>query len=614
MIDRGKRWTRRQRRMMYTVGVGTLLTLVAAGIVFFGPAPQPYTPGERMEGLTDRLTRSVPSNYPRIRFVDVSQEAGINFWHFQGTRSIQLPEDMGSGAAWGDYNRDGWLDLYVVNEAGPLTLSKEEIAVSSAHNVLYKNRGDGTFEEVTAQAGVGYRGCGQAVAWGDYDGDGWLDLFVTNYGKNVLYHNRGDETFEDVSERAGIADRRGFWGGVSWGDYDRDGDLDLYVCGYVQYRYDPVDAQKEMGQYNTTSPASLNPSAYQPERNLLYRNNGDGTFSETAESAGVAGEAGRSLSASWCDFDGDGWIDLYVANDVSDNVLYHNQGNGTFEEIGLSAWVADYRGAMGLAVGDWDGDGDQDLFVTHWIAQENALYVNMQADFAMAGTQAEAPMRFSDMADQFGLGQIALDYIGWGTAFLDYDNDGRQDLFVINGSTFQQADNPTRLVPMPMQLFWNQGPEVGFSNVGPVSGAPFNDRYVGRGLAVGDYDNDGDVDAFVVVNGGPAMLLRNEGGNMGGWLKVRLVGSSDNRFGIGAKVRAVVGGQNLVEEVGSESSYYSQHAVGEVVFGLGRASRVDTLEIVWPGGAVQRIPNLPVNQAWVVTQGGGITSVHGKRP
>ena len=600
-----KGWSRRKRRILYTLTASGSAVLAVAAIVILKPAPKPYVPGEQIEGLTESLARSLPEDHPQVMFSDVSTEAGIGFLHFYGKRTTQLPEDMGSGAAWGDYDGDGWLDLYVVNEAGPLTMSPEEISASPVHNVLYHNRGDGTFEDISTTAGVDYRGCGQAAAWGDYDNDGFLDLVATNYGINVLYHSRGDGTFEDVSERTGMDAYEGYWAGASWADYNRDGNLDLYICGYVHYRYDPSDAGSKSRQYNTLIPASLNPSTYKPLRNLLFLNEGNGTFTEVAAYAGVDNTAGRSLSATWCDFDSDGWLDLYVANDVSDNVLYRNRGNGTFEDVSHSAWVADYRGAMGLAVGDWDGDEDMDLFVAHWIAQENALYNNMFMDFAEVGMQdGSSSLHFTDVADQYGLGQVGLDYVGWGSAFFDFDNDGWLDLMTINGSTFQQEKDPSRLVPMPMLLFWNKGPLEGFFDVGFVSGDVFSQKYVGRGLAIGDYDNDGDPDAFVVVNGGPAMLLRNEGGNANHWLKVRLAGQSGNRFGLGSKLRLIADGKISIREVGSGSSYCSQHAVGEELFGLGDIERVESLEVTWPNGAMQRLVDLDVNQTIVISEDG----------
>jgi len=609
------KWSRRKRRIVNILFVCSILIVIVSTIVIFKPAPKPYIPGEKIDGLTETLSRSLPDDYPRIKYNNVSVEAGIDFRHFYGERSTQLPEDMGSGAAWGDYDRDGWLDLYVVNEVGPLTMSSAEIERSPAHNVLYRNQGDGTFENVTDKAGVGYRGCGQAAAWGDYNNDGFLDLIVTNYGRNVLYRNRGDGTFEDVSEQVGIDDQKGFWAGASWGDYNRDGNLDLYICGYVKYRNNTAEQEEETRKFKSLLPASLNPSTYKPERNLLYYNKGDGTFKEVAKSAGVDNIVGRSLSASWCDFDSDGWIDLYVANDISDNVMYRNLRNGTFEDISHKAWVADYRGAMGLAVGDWDGDEDMDLFVTHWIAQENALYNNRSADFSDGGINNGASLHFTDVADRFGLGQIALDYIGWGTAFLDFNNDRQQDLFVINGSTFQQDNDPKLLIPMRMLLFWNKGIKDGFFEIGLVSGSVFSEKYVGRGLAVGDYDNDGDPDAFVVVNGGLAMLLRNDGGNNKHWLKVRLSGLLTNRFGLGTKLRAVAGGKAEIREVGAGSSYYSQNAVGEELFGMGDIKQVDSLEITWSNGVTKLLTNIKTNQTLIVTEehGNGIGTRGEKR-
>ncbi len=587
-------WTRRQRLVLRAAALGSLAVLAAAGAVVFRPGPQQYVPGERMEGLTEELARSIPSEYVPVHFAEVSGQVGIEFEHFHGKRSMQLPEDMGSGAAWGDYDRDGDLDLYAVNEAGPLTMTPQELAASPAHSALFRNEG-GRFSEVSQLAGVDFRGCGQAVAWGDYDGDGYLDLCATSYGENLLYRNQENGRFSDVSRRAGISGMRGFWAGASWGDYDRDGDLDLYICGYVQYRSDPVLAQQQTRQYNALIPASLNPSSFAPERNLLYRNEGDGAFSEVAKTAGVDDPAGRSLSASWTDLDADGWLDLYVANDVSDNALFRNTGDNKFADISHSAWVADYRGAMGLAVGDWNSDGDQDIFITHWIAQENALYDNLSADNAAAQQQG-ASLRFMDTADRLGLGQIALDYVGWGAAFLDFDRDGRLDLFVVNGSTFQREDDPALLVPMKNLLFWNGGPQEGFFEVGAASGAIFSQEQVGRGLAVADYDEDGDPDAFVVVNGGKALLLRNEGTQERHWLKVRLRGRPGNQEGFGAQVRLQAGSLVQHRQVGSSSSYESQHAVGEELFGLGSAALVDTLEVRWHSGLSQTLTRLAVDQ------------------
>ncbi len=591
---------RRQRLVVLTGGAAVLVTgllVVFLGLLSSGEST--YIPGERIEGLTADLVRSLPDNYPKVHFRDVSEEAGIRFEHFPFTRTSRLPEDMGSGAAWGDYNNDGWLDLYVVNQSGSLGSSPEDIAQSQAHAHLYRNNRDGTFTEVSKEAGMDFRGVGMGAAWGDYDNDGWPDLIVTAYGRNVLYHNNGNGTFTDVSQQAGINGPEGFWAGASWGDYDRDGDPDLYLCGYVQYT--SATTQKTSLQYETEMPVSLNPSSFRPERNLLYRNNGDGTFTEVAVQAGVDDPAGRSLSASWCDFDEDGWPDLYVANDVSDNVFFRNNGDGTFQEISHRALVADYRGAMGIAAGDWDNDGDMDMFVTHWIAQENALYNNLKTQLDTLQLSAANAVKFMDVADRYGLGQIALDYVGFGTGFFDYNNDGQLDIFVTNGSTIQQNTNPQLLDPMQDQLFWNAGPDEGFYDVSPVSGPAFRQELVGRGMAIGDYDNDGAPDIFVVNNQGPAQLLRNEGGNKQNWLTLALRGTDSNHSGIGSRVRLYAGGTVQSRQIGAQSSYLSQHSL-RAHFGLGDATAVDSVRIFWPSGRQQALRNVRANQILTVTE------------
>ncbi len=590
---------RRKRRLLLTAGLALVFLVAAAAVTLVALKPEPgYRPGEKVEGLTAELSRSLPSDYPKVTFQDVTQAAGITFRHFWGTRTSQIPEDMGSGAAWGDYDNDGWLDLFVVNLVGPITLSPGEMGRSPAKCALLHNNGNGTFTDVSARAGVDYRGWGMGGQWGDYDNDGWPDLFVTSYGENLLYHNQGNGTFGDRTKTSGLGGRRGFWAGAAWGDFNRDGFLDLYVTGYVKYAY-PADLMGS-SHYDAENPASINPNTFEPERNLLYRNNGDGTFSEVAVRAGVLGERGKSLGAAWSDLDDDGWPDLYVANDVSDNLLYRNLGNGTFRDISHSARVADYRSAMGLAVGDWDGDQDMDIFITHWIAQENALYDNQRDRSSAAG----GPLEFMDDADRFGVGQIALDYVGWGTFFFDYDNDGKLDLFVVNGHTFQQRNAPQLLAPQNSQLFWNRGAEEGFYDVSAVSGEYFRRTYVGRGAAFGDYDNDGDLDVFVVNHSGPGILLRNEGGNRNRWLQVRLEGRRSNRMALGTKLRLVVGQAVQIREVGAQGSYLSQNTLVEH-FGLGSHAEADTLVVAWPSGVRQVFTRVAANQVLRVVEGEG---------
>jgi hypothetical protein len=593
--------SRRQRLIIRHTLISLSLVLAATAALFFlRQRPRHYSPGEKVEGITSELTRSLPAGYPAVHFTDVTRQAGIDFVHFShGKRSTQLPEDMGSGAAWGDYDADGFPDLYICDIAGPLTLSPKELAASPGGNRLYHNKGDGTFTDVTARAGVGFKGIAMGAAWADYDNDGKLDLIVTTYDRLVLYHNNGDGTFEDMTARAGLAKFRGFWTGASWGDYDRDGNVDLYICGYVRYEFKTEFSGKSSHQFTEEVPYTLNPSSYRPERNLLFHNNGDGTFTEAAKKAGVDNPTGRSLSATWYDFDGDGWPDLYVANDISENKMYLNLHNGRFRDVSHKVWVDEYRGSMGLAVGDWDRDGAPDIFITHWIAQQFALFSNLRLKRSQNGKPG--PLRFQDIADMAGVGQITLNYIGWGTSFFDYDNDGQLDLFMANGSTFQDEKDHTRLVPMKNLLFWQKSPAEGFFEMGQVSGEVFKELHVGRGVAIADYDNDGDMDIFVVNHGGRPLLLRNDGGNKKHWIKVRPHCTKSNRSCFGAKVEIEAGGSRQYEEIGGQSSYLSENAL-EAHFGLGAATEVDRLTVRFPSGIVREMKQVQANQIVVVQE------------
>jgi tetratricopeptide (TPR) repeat protein len=587
------RRTRRHRRLAITAALALGFIAVTAVVAVTALRPRAdYRPGGKVEGLTSDLTRSLPPDYPRVTFTDVTQTAGITFRHFWGTRSSQIPEDMGSGAAWGDYDNDGWPDLFLVNIAGPITLSADSLQQSPAHCALYHNNRDGTFTDVSEQAGVALRIVGMGAEWGDYDNDGRLDLAVSAYGENVLFHNNGDGTFANRTREAGLGGRSGFWSGVAWGDYDRDGYLDLYVAGYVRYRRPQITAAASRGYEDIENPASINPNVFPPERNMLYHNNRNGTFTEVAAAAGVTGERGKSLEAAWSDFDNDGWPDLYVANDVSDNQLFRNLHNGKFADVSPEAHVADYRSAMGLAIGDWDGDQRLDMFITHWIAQENALYEH----------RGDKPLEFQDIADRVGLGQIALDFVGWGTFFFDYDNDGKLDLFVSNGHTFQRRDAPEQLAPETAQLFWNRGPANGFFEVGAASGEYFRIPHVGRGAAFADYDNDGDLDVVVVNHSGAPALLRNDGGNRGHWLDIRLEGRRSNRNAIGARIRVVAGRAVSIREVGAQASYLSQNDLTEHV-GLGPVTEVDSLIVTWPSGLRQAMGNVAAGQTVHIVEG-----------
>jgi hypothetical protein len=546
-----------------------------------------------------QASRTLPEDYARVQFTDVTEKAGIHFEHFHGVRSTQLPEDMGSGAAWGDFDNDGYPDLYVVDVAGPLTDTPEQLAHSRGGNRLYHNNRDGTFTDVTQKAGVGFKGIGMAAAWADYDNDGYLDLVVTSYDRIVLYHNNGNGTFTDATAKAGLDKFRGFWTGAAWGDYDRDGNVDLFVCGYVKYNFRSEDLHKKSFQYTSLVPYTLNPAAYSPERKLLFHNNGDGTFGEVAKQAGVDDPIGRSLSAAWYDFDGDGWPDLYVADDLWGSKLYLNLHNGTFKDITKEAGVSDFRGEMGIAIGDWAHHGGPDIFVTHWIYQENALFENMR--YIGNAAKKDSALFFGDVADMVGLGQISKSYIGWGTSFFDYDNDGKLDLLVVNGSTFQDDQDPRHLVPMKNFIFWQKSPTDGFYEVGAVSGESFQQAHVGRGAAFADYDNDGDMDVFIVNQEGRPQLLRNDGGNKRNWIEVAVKCTKSNRTGFGTKVEIEAGSVTQAQEIGGQTSYLSQN-FQRAHFGLSHEKEALRLKVTFPGGIVRILEHVQANRIVTVLE------------
>ena len=561
------------------------------------PPEKPPQAGALPTGVFDSLARNLPAERPAVTFQDVARQSGIAFVHSRGERTSMLPEDMGSGAAWGDYNNDGFPDLYLVNQTGPLKeLAKPQ--ADAPRNRLYRNNGDGTFTDVTLTAGVGYQGFGMGAFWGDYDNDGCLDLYVTNYGKSLLYHNNCDGTFRDVTDRAGVANNRWATGAV-WFDYDRDGWLDLYVCNYVTFDHKALPQERTSLQYGINVPFTLNPASFEPQPNRLYGNNRDGTFTDVTAQAGVADVQGRSLVVTFADFDLDGWPDLYVGNDISLNSLFRNLGNGRFADVSSATGTAEYRGTMGIAVGDFDGDGDLDFFLTHWVAQANALYQNLLNDL---GEGHARNLFFADAADMVGVGSISMNEVSWGTAFVDYDNDGLLDLIVTNGNTLEDPANRKLLQTQKPRLFWNRGAS-GFYDLAPVSGEPLTVSWNGRGLAAADYDNDGDVDFVVTTNRGPALLLRNDSGNRRHWLKLRLRGVKSNRQGIGTKVWLTVGTHRLYAEFGTGGSYLSQN-FNELHFGLEDHTAIRRLELLWPSGVRQSFENLAADHLLEAVESG----------
>ncbi len=539
--------------------------------------------------------RALPTDHPNVIFTDVTRQAGIDFVHSAGVRTHQLPEDMGSGAAWGDYDNDGYPDLYLVNQPGPWG---QPLGPNSPTSRLYHNNGDGTFTDVTDRAGVANRGgFGMGAAWGDYDNDGLLDLYVTNYGRSVLYHNNGDGTFTDVTDRAGVANHR--WGMTPvWFDYDNDGYLDLYVPNYVDYNLKGVPAGATSQEYGIDVPFTLNPASFAPVPNRLYHNNRDGTFTDVAPRLRVADASGRSLSVAFADFTLNGWQDIYVGNDISSNRLYQNLGHGRFQDVSASSWSEEYRGTMGIAIGDFDRDGDLDMFLSHWIGQGDALYQNLWNEQKSAGK-----LHFENVADMYGCGAISYSTAGWGTFFFDFDNDGWLDLLVLNGSTFEDKSDTTKLVPEKPFLLWSKG-EDGFFDLAAsgVAGSALQIARNARGAAYADYDRDGDLDMIVTTNHGRAVLLRNDGGNRNHWLCVHLIGTRSNRQGIGARLLLEAGGKRYLRQYGVQGSYLSS-SIPEAWFGLGQIKQIDSLTIAWPSGSRQVFRDLPIDRTLAITEG-----------
>lgn len=545
--------------------------------------------------LTPKMTLAVD-------FVDVTEEVGINFRHSNGARTSMLPEDMGSGAGFADIDNDGDLDLYIVNIPG-LYLSDPSSLTPKSKNVLYQNDGNGGFVDITNSAGVGDTGYGMGCVFADYNGDGFVDLYVTNLGNNVLYKNNGNNTFMNVTKIASV--ECPLWStGACFTDIDNDNDLDLYVCNYVDFDLVKFEDKKEESlQSGKFVPNALNPTVFDPQENVLYRNNGDGTFTDITSMSGVAAPGGRSMQAIFSDFDEDNDVDLYVANDTSDNHVYRNEGNGTFTDVSADSWAADFRGSMGLAAGDYDSDEDIDVFISHWIDQEYVIYRNLLKEEKTSLNSSSQGIRFVDESYSAMLAEITLKEIGWGTSLFDYDNDGDLDIFVANGSTFQRLDQPEVLIPQQNQLFHNEGDST-FTDVSKNSGISIMPIQVSRGTTFGDYDNDGDIDIFIVNNYSKSRLLRNntiESNNRNNWLQVKLVGTDMNRNAIGAKILLRTTNANQIREIYAGESYMSSNSY-IAHFGLGKSTKVNSIQITWTNGKKQSIQDIEINQRIEITQ------------
>lgn len=517
-------------------------------------------------------------------FEDVAASCGIDFQHTTGAGTpLYMPESMVAGVGLIDYDRDGHLDVYFI-QGGSL----RNLTPDTPGNQLYRNRGDGSFVDVTASANVGDTGYGVGCACGDYDNDGWTDIYVTNTGPNVLYKNNRDGTFTDVTDTAGVGDP-GFNSSAAFVDYDRDGDLDLYVVDYVSWS---PDSEVVCTAWNG-EPDYCTPNAYKaPGEDTLYRNNGDGTFTNVSEAAGISAIFGNGLGVVCADLNADGWIDIAVANDLRANQLWMNRGDGTFFDEGLERGAA-YSGdgmaesGMGIDAQDVDNDGDLDLFMTHFGGQTNTFYLNEDGFFA-------------DRTTRVGLGS-SLPFTGFGTALIDLDNDGWLDIYVANGRVVYGRGEWYEKDPYaePNQLFEGLGGGT-FREVMPLGGTDELLIHSSRGAAFGDYDNDGDIDIFVANRDGPAYVLRNRAAEGNHWIIFRVI----NHFGsdaIGGRVEIEVAGERRIRDVRAAYSYCASNDP-RVHFGLGESTRVDGVKVTWTDGKVQEFGAFEADQIIELTQ------------
>ena len=522
----------------------------------------------------------------KISLTAVTEAAGLEFHHVDG-RSGQryFLETVGSGTAFFDYDGDGLIDIYFVNGADLPGFSSP----APPTNRLYRNNGDGTFTDVTEQAGVGDTGYGAGCAVGDYDNDGNLDLYVTNFGANVLYRNNGDSTFTDVTQHAGVGDDR--WSlGCAFADYDNDSFVDLYVTNYIDFHFETHTncTQKGVATY-------CPPESFEGVPDTLYRNNGDGTFTDVTTTADVYNKDGKGMGIVFGDYDNDGDVDCYVGNDAGENFLYNNRGDGTFTNVGWMAGVeadenGNVQGTMGVDFGDYDNDGLLDLIALNYQQQPNALYRNDNGGF------------FTDLSFVAGMAE-SLPYVGWGVDFFDVDNDGDKDLLIANGhlqDTVEKYDDTTTY-PQHNHLLINNG-HGHFTNESVKAGSGLQSRRVSRGIATGDYDNDGDLDMLISNANDTAQLLRNDGGNQGNWILIRTVGTRSNRAGIGTRVKIQAGDLTQIDEVRGGSGYLSQNDL-RLHFGIGTHERIDRIEVKWSSGIVDIIRDVTPNQIIIITEG-----------
>jgi enediyne biosynthesis protein E4 len=557
----------------------------------------PLPPAEKQKAEAERLATGKLAGYPQL--VDITASTGINFEHLSSPEAKFIAESMSGGVALIDYDQDGWPDIYFTSaQSVDMALKRKK-----SRSALFHNNHDGTFTDVTDKAGVGYPCWAMGAAVGDYNNDGWPDLLVTCLGGVVLYRNNGDGTFTDVTKSAGLGSDTGWAAGAAFGDYDSDGWADLFVSHYVDFHLDELPAFgsakscKYLGFDVQCGPRGLKGSS-----DNLYRNNGDGTFTDVSKKSGVDDPERRyGLTAVWTDFDNDGKLDLLVTNDGQANYLYKGDGAGKFEDVALACGVAANEDGfeqanMGVALGDYLHTGRMSLLISHFDNEYAALYRN------------EGNLNFTDASIASGIARGTQGYVGWGTAFVDFANTGWLDLFVVNGHVYPQVDQAHTAATYlePKLLFMNQHDGT-FRNVSRLVGDALQVKQVSRGMAVGDLFNDGRMEAVVENLSGRPMLLRPEGGPQNHWVSFQLEGVKSNRLALNARIRATAGDLVQLGEVVSGGSYLSQNDL-RIHFGMGSHERLDRAEVLWPDGTRELLTNLAADRFYMVREGKGVVS------
>jgi hypothetical protein len=597
-------------RLFFLIAIGFYLDVHAAISQKPTPTPPPQRTGKSYSSETPTTKPPAPSPQAQspVTFTDITNLAGINFKRAPSFTSLKyLIEAMGGGVGMFDYDNDGRMDLFFTNGAAlkdPMPKSEAPDKRDAKYwNRLYHQKVEGTFEDVTETSGLKGNGFSMGVAAADYDNDGRIDLYVTGYGGNYLYHNNGDGTFTDVTKKAGVGG--GGWStSAGWIDYDRDGRLDLFVGRYVEWDFDAGSLY--CGQTRTGFRAFCHPDNFKGATNILYHQRADGSFEDVSAKSGIEEPGGKALGVAFGDFDNDGFMDIFVANDSVRQSLYHNKGDGTFEDIAISSGAGyDENGktyaGMGIAAGDYDNDGYADIFITTLSNETYPLYHN------------DRDLSFTYATNTAGVGRITLQYSGWGTHFIDVDNDGLRDLFVAQGHALDTIEktNPYLKYKQTPLLMLNTG--KGFVNVSATAGPAFSSSLTGRGAAFGDLNNDGQVDAVIAALDGAPVLLRSNGtsngtskgtskGTKNHWLGLSLAGSKSNRDGIGARIAVTDSSdRKQIFDVNTSGSYLSSNDP-RIIVGLGKATSVRKVEVSWPSGIVQVITEPQLDRYLVISE------------